>query len=236
MRKNKIILVVLFGTLFSFGLTAIVQQGECIQIFQTTLAYSEGWEYDTMSRSMSPFFESELTWSFIGDNANVGITVKTWGNLDDNESGYTLLEGVSQGTGDLEFYSYADLIFWHLDDTATGESTTLSIEIDITPFYFRIWMVLIYIGSVVLIAIITVSIVVPVRKRKKKKALQETSPSSSFTPTTSQPDSPPSDLPPPPPLDYSEGSKIFCWKCGQPNTSQTSYCIKCGSDIHNPER
>ncbi|MHA1307086.1 MAG: zinc ribbon domain-containing protein [Candidatus Heimdallarchaeota archaeon] len=241
MRKNKILFVLLFITFAGLGITIFAQQGECVLNFETTLSYGEGWFNNHNFRISDPsqIFYSSLKWSFVGDNADVGITVRWGGDIlaMTNESGSPLAIGVSQASGKEIIYGQESIIsFWHMDDTVIGETTTLSIKLTYTPFYFGTYMILIYIGSVLLIAIITVSIVVPVRKRKKKKALQETSLSSSFTPTTSQPDSPPNDLPPPPPPDYSEGTKIFCWKCGQPNTSQTSYCIKCGSDIHNPER
>ncbi|MHA1435728.1 MAG: hypothetical protein ACTSO7_17955 [Candidatus Heimdallarchaeota archaeon] len=236
MRKNKIILLVLlFFTLTGFGFTAFTQRGECVQNFETTLSYGDNWYKHFESKEMpdinSCFPWSTIVWSFTAVNA-VDITIRFADyDPDNNRSGNFIMITDYEGSGEIDVCGPGGyLIFWH-QDVVFQDDVTLAIKIRIINAYIQYYMILIYLGSILIPTIITVSILLV--KRKKKKALQEIAQPSSFTPTT-QPDSSPSDLPPPPPP--SESAKLFCWKCGQPNTSQTSYCIKCGSDIHNPER
>jgi len=208
--------------------------------YEVTLNYGEVWGIRPAWEERSGRFIA--TWSFVGSNSLVDITMKyayysqyADGLAGDNTTGTTLIIAHAASGEDDDLRVTDGFLFWHLDELASGETTTLSIDITVVKYYLTGWFLALYIGGPIFLTILIVSIVV-LSKRKKKKVQQEIAQPSSFTPTTSQPDSPPNDLPPPPPPDYSEGTKIFCWKCGQPNTSQTSYCIKCGSDIHNPER
>ncbi len=217
MRKNKVLLVLLFGLFLGSSVLTFVQHGECVFDFETTLAYGENRVHDTTNRVVvNKIFESVLAWSFVGNNSNVAITVKqATSDPNSNTSGSILSSGRTHEEGEMGIFTTPIyLVFWHLDETAQGESTTLRIQLSYTPFYYGSRMILIYIGSFVFLVVLTVTIVVTVRlQKKKKKQHQETIPTSS-----------------------DEETKIFCWKCGQPNTTKNDYCSMCKANMQAPEK
>jgi len=97
-------------------------------------------------------------------------------------------------------------------------------------------MILIYVGGGLFLTFCFLCIcVLPIRVARRRRKLKTTQKSTVFVPTTAQPVTQPTESPPSQPESL-EIDNIFCWKCGESNTAKTSFCIKCGSDIHNPER
>ncbi|NHJ49804.1 MAG: hypothetical protein FK733_18575 [Asgard group archaeon] len=109
----------------------------------------------------------------MGNNSNVDIRIMWTFNPINYETGILVSEHSSQASGRIKVNDRAQadwgLAFWHDDLEAEFETTTLTIQTNITPFYFHAYMILIYVfGGLLLI----IPISVPGVLRRRKKGIQ----------------------------------------------------------------
>ncbi len=242
MRKNRIILLILFVNIFCIGLITCSQQSECEQGSTANLYFGEfAFHEPTVGFPHSEKIPTVVKYSFsIRDNPDVDITVRITDYYWINDSGVkiTYRSTPEGGYGSYKEYSESRgyIVFWHLDYSHQFDDVSMSIKIDVTPFYYNGRMIpAYYFGFLFFIGFVLVTFMYPLHEYQKKKSQQENETillEKTKQDTITDPlQEDTSQLK----LKTTETWDIFCWKCGQPNKNKTIYCASCGSDIHNPE-